>query len=391
MTERVIFDILILASASIIATLGVILMGIRIPSGKEWKNLGATRGYLALSCFLLAAINILSYLNERYPVADIAHLDAIKDIVVLVFASWQAMMFTMTLLTFIQPLYLNKKDVAQQLVVILSSGGLLLLSLFLWSSIFLVIYYIAIAAYLLQLIYYTVLFSKQYKQCLKQLEEYYDEDESYRINWIRTIFYTALGIGILVLISLFLNGFGNNAFIIIYTAFYLYVVVRFLNYKNKGIKLVLPATITEKGFVTDRYQDRQRVNGNNHMNVKELEFKKALDVWVDEKRFSEKDAGVEEIAQSLGADISFLRYYFRTYIQEDFRTWRSRLRVNEAKQMLEEDPQLSLSEVCMMVGFNDKGNFHRQFQKFMGTTPANYRYDCHEKTNTDVRKSYKPY
>lgn len=366
-------------------------MGIRIPSGKEWKNLGATRGYLALSCFLLAAINILSYLNERYPVADIAHLDAIKDIVVLVFASWQAMMFTMTLLTFIQPLYLNKKDVAQQLVVILSSGGLLLLSLFLWSSIFLVIYYIAIAAYLLQLIYYTVLFSKQYKQCLKQLEEYYDEDESYRINWIRTIFYTALGIGILVLISLFLNGFGNNAFIIIYTAFYLYVVVRFLNYKNKGIKLVLPATITEKGFVTDRYQDRQRVNGNNHMNVKELEFKKALDVWVDEKRFSEKDAGVEEIAQSLGADISFLRYYFRTYIQEDFRTWRSRLRVNEAKQMLEEDPQLSLSEVCMMVGFNDKGNFHRQFQKFMGTTPANYKYDCHEKTNTHVRESYKPY
>lgn len=391
MTERVIFDILILASASIIATLGVILMGISIPSGKEWNNLRTTRIYLALSCIILAAINILSYLTNGYPVADIEQLEAFKNVVVLVFASWQAMMFTITLLTFLQPLYLNKKDVAQQLVVILSSGGLLLLSLFLWSSIFLVIYYIAIAAYLLQLIYYTVLFSKQYRQCLKQLEEYYDEDESYRIKWIRTIFYTALGIGILVLISLFLNGFGNNAFIVIYTAFYLYVVVRFLNYKNKGIKLVLPATITEKGFVTDRDQDRQRVNGNNHMNERELEFKKALDVWVDEKRFSEKDAGVEEIAQSLGADISFLRYYFRTYIKEDFRTWRSRLRVNEAKQMLEEDPQLSLSEVCMMVGFNDKGNFHRQFQKFMGTTPANYKYDCHEKTNTYVRESYKPY
>lgn len=366
-------------------------MGISIPSGKEWNNLRTTRIYLALSCIILAAINILSYLTNGYPVADIEQLEAFKNVVVLVFASWQAMMFTITLLTFLQPLYLNKKDVAQQLVVILSSGGLLLLSLFLWSSIFLVIYYIAIAAYLLQLIYYTVLFSKQYRQCLKQLEEYYDEDESYRIKWIRTIFYTALGIGILVLISLFLNGFGNNAFIVIYTAFYLYVVVRFLNYKNKGIKLVLPATITEKGFVTDRDQDRQRVNGNNHMNERELEFKKALDVWVDEKRFSEKDAGVEEIAQSLGADISFLRYYFRTYIKEDFRTWRSRLRVNEAKQMLEEDPQLSLSEVCMMVGFNDKGNFHRQFQKFMGTTPANYKYDCHEKTNTYVRESYKPY
>jgi YesN/AraC family two-component response regulator len=111
------------------------------------------------------------------------------------------------------------------------------------------------------------------------------------------------------------------------------------------------------------------------MTEREQKFKAALEEWIKEKKFSEKDIGVEEIARSLGADPSFLRYYFRTHMQHDFRTWRSELRIREAQQILDQNPHAALSQVCEAVGFNDKGNFHRQFQKITGTTPANYRQD----------------
>jgi len=126
------------------------------------------------------------------------------------------------------------------------------------------------------------------------------------------------------------------------------------------------------------------------MTERELKFQKSLENWTKEKRFSEKDIGVEEIAQSLGVDASFLRHYFRTYMHNDFRTWRSELRIREAQQILDQDPQIALSQVCETVGFNDKGNFHRQFQKITGTTPANYKQDSYERKVNGASKHHFP-
>ncbi len=378
MSANLIDDILILSSACITTTLGVILHELSIPRGKKWKNLRAARTYLAISCFILAAINILTYLFKEHLTADQVEFIAIKNIIILGFASSQAMLFTMTLISLIQPLNLREDKVLTQTAIILSTCVVLLLFFFLWRPFFPVVFYIAIAAYIFQLVYYTILFNNKYKHCLIRLEAYYDEDESYRMKWIRRIFYAALSIGILFLSFLFLDGWPHNMFIFLYTTFYLYVVIRLLNYKNKELRYVLPAMIKEESVRVNHNHDIHETNNDYYMTERELKFKKALEEWVADKKFSDKDTGVEEIAQTLGEDISFLRYYFRTYIKDDFRTWRSELRINEARRLLEKNPLLPLSKVSSMVGFNDRGNFHRQFQKLTGVTPANYKEDCHE-------------
>jgi YesN/AraC family two-component response regulator len=212
------------------------------------------------------------------------------------------------------------------------------------------------------------------------MEEYYDEDEDHRLQWVRTGFYTSLSIGVMALCSLlFLKEWVYDIFIVIYTAFYVYMVSRFLNYRNNEVKFVLPAVTRETGTAEKEKCHGQETRNPRIMTEREQKFKIALEEWIKEKKFSEKDIGVEEIARSLGTDSSFLRYYFRTYMKNDFRTWRSELRIREAQRVLDQNPHVALSRVCETVGFYDKGNFHRQFQKITGTTPANYRQGCCER------------
>lgn len=82
---------------------------------------------------------------------------------------------------------------------------------------------------------------------------------------------------------------------------------------------------------------------------------------------------MDEIAGLLGTDRYFLRHYFRSRLQTDFRTWRSALRIREAQEIIRRNPRLPTNLVCEMAGFNHRANFHQQFLKITGLTPSEFR------------------
>ena len=47
-------------------------------------------------------------------------------------------------------------------------------------------------------------------------------------------------------------------------------------------------------------------------------------------------------------------------------------RIKQAKRLLEES-DLPVTEVCMECGYNNLGNFLREFRKYSGMTPLQYR------------------
>jgi hypothetical protein len=169
---------LIFASASVTASLGGLLLGISIPPDTKWKNLYISRAYLALACFILSGFNFLIFFSRTY-----AYSSSIQNMLIVTIASYQALLFTMTLLTFIQPLYVRKERVIPQFAIIVAVTLLLFLTMFFWKKAFPFVFYAAVAGYLFQLTYYTTLFRKKYTLCLRQLEEYYDEDEDHRLQF----------------------------------------------------------------------------------------------------------------------------------------------------------------------------------------------------------------
>jgi AraC family transcriptional regulator len=48
-------------------------------------------------------------------------------------------------------------------------------------------------------------------------------------------------------------------------------------------------------------------------------------------------------------------------------------RVERARRLLQQDPDLSLAEIAVCAGFSDQSQFSRPSQRLVGTTPGQFR------------------
>jgi|GEM_PF-2635632 AraC-like DNA-binding protein len=102
-------------------------------------------------------------------------------------------------------------------------------------------------------------------------------------------------------------------------------------------------------------------------------LEKSLDDWQARQGWREPVRTVGEAAERLGTDTGTLYAYFRERIGLDFRTWRTRLRLEDAKRMLADNPLLPPADAARLCGFSNRSNFSRQFLAYTGLTPAEWQ------------------
>ena len=377
MSHLLTHNILSFASSSILLVLGVMLMCIRILSDSRLDYLRKSRKYLSFSYLLLSLFGFISFFMRK----DSEDLNAMQAFGIFI-SSYQALLFTITVLTFIQPLYIQRKNVLWRLGLITIMGSILIIAFFSFPyNTYFLFFCIAWLAYLAQIISYVVLFRRKYKALLRQLENYYDEDQSARLHWVKFCFYSATIIGIGSLFSWSLGSTVHIVFVMVYTSYYAYMVVRFYNYQIDAKYLLPVITHTQQGEgveVNDSSDDPSALHYTTQIfTPRECQLQTALEQWVNQKKYLEKDKGINEIVEELEAgDRYFLQDYFKRHMSTNFRTWRSELRIKEAQRMIGEDPDIALEIVCEAVGFNHRSNFHQQFQKVTGITPTAYKRQC---------------
>ena len=94
---------------------------------------------------------------------------------------------------------------------------------------------------------------------------------------------------------------------------------------------------------------------------------------IDDGNNLSSDFCMESLAKSLGFSRKSISAYFETYIATDFRTWRTTMRIEKAKELLLADSECEISDIAKAVGLTDKSNFHRQFKQITGCTPSKWR------------------
>jgi AraC-like DNA-binding protein len=127
-------------------------------------------------------------------------------------------------------------------------------------------------------------------------------------------------------------------------------------------------------YMYTRYRLPQHRVSDSSMNQAEAKIiKKSLEKWVNDRRYREQDLSREDVALELNTSRELLNAYFSTVLHKDFNTWRTTLRVEDAKIILLENRELPINLVGEMVGFSDRSNFHRQFTKIAGCSPKTWR------------------
>ena len=246
---------------------------------------------------------------------------------------------------------------------------------------------VALTAFLVQSVTYIVYFDKAYRHSLNELENYYDEDESDKIKWVRFCYIISMLTNIFILVYLCLYWFLDYKLYIaaLYTVWYLvymlYMTSNFISFLGSH-KLVLDAfahrTLSGQD-IRQRREERKAAKSADSvsevsLNEKEaVRLERALQKWVSEKNYRQYDKSREEIASDLKTSKEFLHHYFLNRMGVDFKTWRTQLRIEDAKKMLLEDKKISTNLVGEMCGFSDRSNFHRQFVKIVGCSPREWR------------------
>lgn len=394
-----IYMFITLISAIALTILGFQLCGVHIPRKEETRRLRTARVILAASYFILA---VPAY-------AELFTGGEYNRKVVVVFtiatAAYQSLLFTATLLTFICPRFVTRRRVLIQV-------GMVTVAVALFIPVALTsgdrwIFYVASVAYVVQLVYYTVVFRRRYAESLAQLEDYYDDDLHGQLRWVKFGFYAALAVGVAACISSGLPSAAFNVFTMAYIVFYTWFANRFVNYVAK-LNYYLPAVVNRPEKVQPRTMEIRDVlagdipagddairetpcrdvsaelstatevrtavgclSGALPEKIERLRL--ALEHWVAARGYIRQEEGREQIARELGTDEGFLRWYFSTQMPQDFRSWRAALRIEYAKELLAENPGISMNTLAREVGFSTRSNFYGHFKRITGETPAEYQ------------------
>lgn len=367
-------------TAVVAITLALLLFFIKVPSSPYARRLGHTKNAIAGS-FALAGL-IFIYTMTRI---DYEWNDFYPAMMMFVVTALSSVILSFSLLNLMDPnpsggdrYWLNL------MIVAIWSMGLVYYYDYPVKWVRIAVYASSIVLFVAQCISHIIAFNNSYKRALRNLEIYYDEDEEHKIKWIRFCYIIMMLTQMFVLVYLLLPRTLMKVYVLFYALFMLYFSTNFISFLGSH-KLLLDAfaykALSGEGRATVRKRKtRGRGKNNSVLEGSDLIYTdkdlKALDVaiaqWVEAGKYRESDKTRDEIAAELKTSKELLQTYFSDKGQ-DFRTWRTNLRINDAKAMLLANKSISINAIGERCGFSDRSNFHRQFQKIVGCSPKQWR------------------
>ncbi len=344
----------------ILVGLAVCLIFLYIPPKAALRNYRIAR-YVMGGAYLFYAMCI----SLEYNVFSTSESVALAQPIILFIACFQAFLFTYTMITLIRVNYISLHQAIMELVLIMSVS----LTLFVvhlcypgtiaqWGS------WMYMAFYVAMLVRYVLMFGREYRRYESQMDNFYSDEDTRRLYWVKRSFYISLAVGVLALLyALIPATVVGIIFMAIVIVFYAAFGVRFINY-------VLHFHSIEMAIATDVELVDER-NG-----LADNEMMQRIDALMDEERLYRKsDLSVADIAAQLGERPRMVSMVISACRQVNFKTYINGYRVAEAKRLLDEDKsnKRTIDAIASESGFANRSSFYRAFKRSQGISPSDYR------------------
>lgn len=355
--------------------LAFVLLLIKIPQTEYTKKMRMTKNTIALSFLICSFLLGFALFNK-----DIAHYEQFSSLMMLIAVSYSSIAISYSMTNLLDSKYTDGTAFVTN-VFFTATVSIVLITSFMNDNH--TIRNISIVTMLLlfvgQCVYYIFQFDKAYKSAVRQLEAFYDEEEDHKIRWIRFCYVIAMLTDVFLLVYLMLPKGLMTLYVAWYMLYMLYFSSNFISFLGSH-KMTLDAFAHRTLSGQDMFPQKQEKSKKEvtaaevRRRAREFEkLEKRIDLWVENKKYREYDKSREEIAAELSTTKETLQLYFNVQMGMDFRTWRTNLRIQDAKQMLLEKPECSTNMIGELCGFSDRSNFHRQFTKIVGCSPKVWR------------------
>ncbi len=360
--------ILFVSSAEVMGciVMAFVFLALPLPTGKGIIKYRVSLQFLAGAYLLLALLKIyILVFNIKF-----INLISIESLII---SALQAILFTFALITLINPQlitlrYLYKKITPLIILLLISLcaskwwGNPVITTFSLLNEL---IWHPTVLAREIILVYYVYLlfvltneFRTQEKKYQHEINNYFSDNSTLQLTWVKYCFYAALTIGLIALLSFLIV---SEVFSVIldglFTLFYLLFGIFYIQYPRTFV-YIEPAIISTGNPIIEFPKNIKRNNWG--------ELKNQI---INEKYFLITGVNIADMALHLKIGRTLLSTMINNEEKVNFNSWINFLRIEEAKKILTENPNLSLSQIAEMIGYTESSNFSRQFKLITNQTP----------------------
>lgn len=342
---------------------GLVFLLFPVPNVEMLKSYYKTKYFMGFAYLALASVSLFFLLTNH----DFHYNDTIQVAIPAV-AIIHTIIFTFTNIILIKPNYYNLRKNIQPLIPA-SIFIVVYFAAYIYNpngTLWLVMYYVLLSYFAVLLVCYSRIFSRHYLHFKEQLDNYFSELSYNHLRWVLHSQATMVSMGIVVLFAGFLPVEYMIVFLGGMNIFFFYYAIRYIQYSNTF-------SLFEDFFNELKDEKETKTTGST---LTQLET--ALTEWEQEKKFTTPNLTVENVAASLYTNRTYLSNYINSNKNMTFYAWINELRINEAKSLLTEEPNVPIYEISEQLGFSDKSNFSRQFTKITGSSPSAWRKDALE-------------
>ena len=343
----------------------------KTPEKKIFKNYLRSRQIMGIAMLLLSAnYSVHFFFGIRFKNADSSILMNMSTY----FLCYS--LFSSALIMLLDRFYITKRRVWTHIILWIIFSTFSGVVLFLLPSG--IMQKISLFALAVWLIAFGVVLARRvivaYRRAIRIFNETQADDIGAYIEWLSIFTYWAVIFGVGCGLLTFLPDRYVYIWVLSSIPFYCYLFHCYQNY-------LLFYEQVENAFEQDIQSEEELLTNSGielEMVSEEVpesytEFIEKVDNWIKTDGYVQQGLTIKELSKILYTNRTYLSAYIKTTYKMTFREWITSLRLEYAKNILKEHPEINIQKLAESSGFLSQSNFIKLFSEKEGCTPAKWK------------------
>ena len=370
--EPSIYSFSLCAALPLMLFFGFYFLFAKTPEKKIFKNYLRSRQIMGIAMLLLSAnYSVHFFFGIRFKNADSAILMNMSTY----FLCYS--LFSSALIMLLDRFYITKRRVWTHIISWIIFSTLSGVVLFLLPSG--IMQKISLFALAVWLVVFGVVLARRvivaYRRAIRIFNETQADDIGAYIEWLSIFTYWAVIFGVGCGLLTFLPDKYVFIWILSSIPFYSYLFYSYQNY-------LLFYEQVENAFEQDIQSEEELLtnSGTEPEMVSEEEIPvsytgiiEKVDNWIKTDGYVKQGLTIKELSEILHTNRTYLSAYIKTTYKMTFREWITGLRLEYAKNILKEHPEINIQKLAESSGFLSRSNFIKSFTEKEGCTPGKWK------------------
>ena len=370
--EPSIYRFSLCAALPLMLFFGFYFLFAKTPEKKIFKNYLRSRQIMGIAMLLLSAnYSVHFFFGIRFKNADSSILMNMSTY----FLCYS--LFSSALIMLLDRFYITKRRVWTHIILWIIFSTLSGVVVFLVPSG--IIQKISLFALAVWLVVFGVVLARRviiaYRRAIRIFNETQADDIGAYIEWLSIFTYWAVIFGVGCGLLTFLPDKYVFIWILSSIPFYSYLFYSYQNYLlfYEQVENAFEQDIqSEEELLTDTETEPEIVSGEE-VPVSYTEIIEKVDNWIKTDGYVLQGLTIKELSKILHTNRTYLSAYIKTTYKMTFREWITGLRLEYAKNILKEHPEINIQKLAESSGFLSRSNFIKSFTEKEGCTPGKWK------------------